>query len=156
MKAYRPRNVAALALAMFALVACGRPDTETTIDSMATAAPPPPAATPTVTVIETGKSVGDNMRVTENLTTFAANDTIYLSVVTDNAPSTSTLTAKWTYQDGQVVDSTSQPVAPASAGSTTSVTQFHIAKPSGWPTGTYTVDVLLDGASVGTRTIEVR
>lgn len=153
----RARNfrLAALSLASLALVACGGQDTQTTIDSAAPAEPAP-AAVPTVTVIETGKSVGENMRVTESITTFAQNDTIYLAVVTDNAPATSTLTAKWTFQDGQVVDSTSQSVAPATAGGMTSVTQFHVTKPTAWPVGTYTVEVLLDGSSVGTRTIEVK
>lgn len=148
------RWVAGMSLATLALAACGRKDTQT-VDSAATAAPAP-APAPTVTVIETGKSVGANMRVTETTTTFGANDTIYLAVVTDNAPATATLTAKWTYQDGQVVDSTTQTIAPATAGGMTSVTQFHITKPGGWPTGTYTVEVLLDGRSVGTRTVEVR
>jgi hypothetical protein len=155
MHARNLRLVAGLSLATFAIVACGRSDTDTTIDSVASAEPAP-AAVPTVTVIETGKSVGANMRVTESITSFARNDTIYLAVVTDNAPATSTLTAKWTFQDGQVVDSTTQSVAPATAGGMTSVTQFHVAKPSGWPAGTYTVEVLLDGRSVGTRTVEVK
>lgn len=155
MHARNLRLVAGLSLATFAIVACGRKDTETTVDSVASAEPAP-AAVPTVTVIETGKSVGANMRVTESITSFARNDTIYLAVVTDNAPATSTLTAKWTFQDGQVVDSTTQSVAPATAGGMTSVTQFHVAKPSGWPAGTYTVEVLLDGRSVGTRTVEVK
>lgn len=155
MHARNLRLVAGLSLATFAIVACGRKDTDTTVDSVASAEPAP-AAVPTVTVIETGKSVGANMRVTESLTSFARNDTIYLAVVTDNAPATSTLTAKWTFQDGQVVDSTTQSVAPATAGGMTSVTQFHVAKPSGWPAGTYTVEVLLDGRSVGTRTVEVK
>jgi hypothetical protein len=155
MHARNLRFVAGAGLAALVLAACGRQDTDTMVDSVATAAPTP-AATPSVTVIETGKSVGANMRVTEATTTFAANDTIYLAVVTDNAPATATLTAKWTYQDGQVVDSTTQAVAPATAGGMTSVTQFHVVKPGGWPTGTYTVEVLLDGRSVGTRTVEVR
>lgn len=155
MHARNLRFIAGLSLATFTLVACGRKDTETMVDSAATAMPAP-TMTPTVTVIETGKSVGANMRVTESTTTFARNDTIYLAVVTDNAPATSTLTAKWTFQDGQVVDSTTQSVAPAQAGGMTSVTQFHITKPDGWPAGTYTVEVLLDGRSVGTRTVEVK
>lgn len=152
------RLITGMSLASFALVACGRKDTETMVDSAAApaTATPAPTMTPTVTVIETGKSVGANMRVTESTTTFARNDTIYLAVVTDNAPATSTLTAKWTFQDGQVVDSTTQSVAPAQAGGMTSVTQFHITKPGGWPAGTYTVEVLLDGRSVGTRTVEVK
>jgi hypothetical protein len=63
---------------------------------------------------------------------------------------------KWTYQDGQTVDSTSQPVAPTDAANPVSVTEFHVSKPSPWPAGTYTVEILLNGMSAGTRSITIR
>ena len=63
-----------------------------------------------------------------------------------------TLTARWTYQDGQVVDESRQNITPT-GGST--VTEFHVSKPDGWPTGGYKVEVLLDGASAGTREFKV-
>src|SRR5262249_19431592 len=53
-----------------------------------------------------------------------------------------TLTARWTYEDGQVVNESSQ---QAEAGPAT--TEFHIAKPSGWPAGSYQIEILADGAS---------
>jgi hypothetical protein len=34
--------------------------------------------------------------------------------------------------------------------------EFHIAKPDGWPTGKYKVDVMLDGNVVQTREFEVK
>ncbi len=95
------------------------------------------------------------MRVTDTTSMFKAGDTIYLSVVTENAAQGSMLTAKWMFQDGQVVDSTSQPVAAPSAMEPVSVTEFHISKPGGWPTGKYTVDVMLDGVSKGSKTFDV-
>ena len=45
------------------------------------------------------------------------------------------------FEDGQVVDSLSQSVAAPTMG-TQSVTEFHVTKPSGWPAGRYTVDVV--------------
>jgi hypothetical protein len=79
-----------------------------------------------------------------------------VSVVTSNATPSTMVKAVVTFQDGQVVDSTSQTVAvPATMGGT-SVTEFHLTKPGGWPTGDYTIEVWLDGQSAGTRTVAVR
>lgn len=116
--------------------------------------PPPPS--PTISAIELGRHLGPNKRVSDTTSTFAPRDTLFLSVVTDNTPTTSMLTAKWTFQDGQLVDSTSQAVSTSDAGGTTSVTEFHLVKPSGWPVGTYTVEVSLDGRVVGTRQVTVK
>jgi len=35
-------------------------------------------------------------------------------------------------------------------------TEFHIAKPSGWPTGKYKVEVALDGNVVQSREFEIK
>lgn len=136
-------------------VACAKKEEAPMADSAAAAPMTPPPAVATVSILELGKAIGPNMRVTETTETFKASDTIYLSVVTENAAQGSMLTAKWTFQDGQVVDSTSQPVAPPSATEPTSVTEFHISKPGGWPAGKYTVEVILDGASKGSKTFDV-
>ena len=151
--------LAVLTLSAFTLVACGRSDDDDLADSLAAdsaaAAMTPPAPT-MVTMIETGKHIDANKRVVDTTSTFAPNDTIYVSVQTSNATATTTLKTVVTFQDGQVVDSTSQVVAmPATAG-TPSVTEFHLTKPGGWPTGDYTVEVWLDGQSAGTRTIAVK
>lgn len=151
-------TLARAASATFLLVvgaACARNDAAVT-DSMATATPPMPAAAAVVSTIELGRQLGPNNRVTDATTVFAPRDTVYLVVVTDNTTPTSNLTARWTFEGGQVVDSTSQPVARSDAADTQAVTEFHISKPDGWPVGRYTVDILLDGASVGTREFEVR
>jgi hypothetical protein len=71
------------------------------------------------------------------------------SPVTAAAPAT--LKARWTYQDGQVVDESTQRIAPAGNART----EFHISKPDGWPPGKYKLEVLLNGSSAGTRDIEV-
>ena len=60
------------------------------------------------------------------------------------------------FQDGQVVDSSSQTVAAPMTPGGTSVTEFHLVKASGWPTGDYTVEVWLDGQSAGTRRLTVK
>jgi uncharacterized protein YfaS (alpha-2-macroglobulin family) len=106
----------------------------------------------TVTTVELGKQIGADKRVTQQMTSFAPKDTIYATVLTNGSAPSATLTAKWTYQDGQVVNESTQSIAPNGPAAT----EFHIAKPDGWPTGTYKVEVSLDGRSGGTREFEVK
>ena len=43
---------------------------------------------------------------------------------------------------------------PATGGTT--ATEFHVDKKSAWPKGKYTVEVMLNGASAGTKDLEVK
>lgn len=142
-----------LAATLFAITGCDRPgnrDAEADEESV-TVAPPAPR----VTTIELGKQAGANLRVSEASSNFASRDTVFLAVVTNNAASDSRLSARWTYQDGAVIDSSGQNVA-RDAGTATAVTQFRLVQEKGWPVGTYTVDVWLNDAPVGTRQFEVK
>lgn len=114
--------------------------------------PPPAAAAVTVTSVELGNQIGADKRVTQQRTSFAPTDTIYATVVTNGSAPSATLTAKWTYQDGQVVNDSTQTIAPTGPAAT----EFHIAKPDGWPAGTYKVEVSLNGRSTGTKEFEVK
>ncbi|HSA54363.1 MAG TPA: hypothetical protein VLE53_01610 [Gemmatimonadaceae bacterium] len=157
MRTTRLHLSAGFVLTAFALTACGpRDDTGAAVDSPA-AATTPTTTTPSsaVTSIDIGKSIGTDKRVTDATTMFSPRDTMYVSVTTQNAPANAMLTAKLTFQDGQVVDSLSQAVAAATATGGPTITEFHLARPSGWPAGRYTVEVMLNGQSVGTREITV-
>lgn len=147
-------RIAALSLAALAITACDRRpdnrDAEADEESV-TVAPPAPR----VSTIELGKQAGANLRVTETSSTFMTRDSVYLAVVTNNAADDSRLSARWTFQDGAVIDSSGQNVA-RDAGTTTAVTQFRLVQEKGWPIGTYTVDVWLNDAPVGTRQFEVK
>jgi hypothetical protein len=112
--------------------------------------PPPVAAVITVSGVEIGSAIGADKRVTTPTEAFKPTDTIYASVATSGSAPRATLTARFTYQDGQVVNESSQDIAGAG------VTEFHISKPDGWPAGRYQVEVLLDGKSVSTRSFEVQ
>lgn len=114
--------------------------------------PPPAAPVVTVTTVELGNQIGADKRVTHQGTSFAPKDTIYATVVTNGSAPSATLTAKWTYQDGQVVNESTQTIAPTGPAAT----EFHISKPDGWPTGTYKVEVSLNGRSTGTKEFEVK
>ncbi len=115
----------------------------------AAATPPPPPPEPQVTKIELGSSAGADGRVLATRSTFGVKDSIIASVYTENTAPGSTLTAKWTYQTGQTVDSTSQAVG------TGGVTEFHIVKKSGWPVGKYKVSVALNGTPASSADFDV-
>ena len=112
----------------------------------------PAAAEFKVGTIDLGKSIGADKRVTAATSTFKPKDTIYVSVATEGAAPSKTITAKWTYEDGQVVDEGSESIAPTGPAAT----EFHIAKPSGWPAGKYKVEIAVDGASAGSKDFEVK
>jgi hypothetical protein len=101
---------------------------------------------------ELGRALGSDKRVTNETDEFRPSDTIYASVATEGTAANATLTARWTYEDGQVVDSTSRMIAPTG----NAITEFHISKPSGWPKGKYTLHVLLDGREVATKDFRVQ
>ena len=74
------------------------------------------------------------------------------AVSTTGAASNATLGAKWTYQDGQTVNDSSQTIAPTGPA----VTTFHISKPDGWPAGNYKVEISLDGNAVSSKDFSVK
>lgn len=105
-----------------------------------------------VTAVDVGKSVGTDNRVTTAATAFDRNDTIYVSVATDGSGGNIPVTAKWTYQDGEVVDTETRTVANAGPA----VTAFRVSKPEGWPTGRYQVQISVSDEVVATRDFAVR
>jgi hypothetical protein len=156
-----PRQLSSLLLPALwlALVAtgCRRAD-DATVDRTVPAADAPPAAgAPAttqvrVTELRLGRAVGQDRRVTEETDDFRPQDTIHASVVTEGTGTNVTLTARWRYQDGQLVDETSQVISPTG----TQVTEFHISRPSGWPAGNYEVEILVNGMRAESEDFEVR
>ena len=105
-----------------------------------------------VTDIDVGRGLTADKAIAEKTDSFRPADTFYVSIKTDGSGPSATLTARWTYEDGQVVDESTQNIAPA--GSATA-TEFHVSKPDAWPAGGYRVEVLLNGTSAGTRDFKV-
>ena len=62
------------------------------------------------------------------------------------------ITAKWRFQTGQVVDSSTQTIRPSGPENT----EFHISNPKGWPVGTYNVTIYADGDSVDSKNFAVK
>ena len=151
--------VAAMKAAL-ALSACGKKEepvpAPAPTPAPATPAPttPPPAPAPAPVAVESvdlGTAVGPDQKVSAPTTTFSSKDTIYAAVSTTGTAPNAVLNAKWTFQDGQTVNESSQTIAPNGPA----VTSFHISKPDGWPTGNYKVEITLDGKSVATKDFSV-
>ena len=106
----------------------------------------------TVTDVTLGRAIGPDKAITDKTDDFKPADTIYASIATDGTAKSTSLRARWTYQDGQVVDDSSHTIAPNNKERT----EFHIAKPDGWPAGNYQVEVFVDGRSVETKKFEVK
>jgi hypothetical protein len=146
------RLVVSILLVSLSLAACQRSEEPPVSPPAPVAAPAPVPAPFRVSVIELGKAVGTDKRVTAPSSSFAPGDTIYTSVATEGASPSVTLLARWTYQDGQVVNEETQVIAPTGPA----VTEFHIAKPDGFPAGGYQVEVIANGASAGKRAFQVQ
>jgi hypothetical protein len=143
--------VAALALAISGAAGCKKKE--------APVPPPPPvdpARVPTaevkVTEVQLGSALGADKRVAEAKTAFTPKDTIFASVATEGTASNAELVARWTFQDGQVVNETRRAIAPAGK----EVTEFSIQKPDGWPAGTYKVEISLNGKPADSKSFTVQ
>jgi hypothetical protein len=146
------RSTVALALGLAALAATGCKKNAPAPPQEEATAPAPAPAEFSVSTIELGKGIGADKRVTAPVTTFKPKDTIYVSVATEGAAPSKTITAKWSFEDGQVVKEGSESIAPTGPA----VTEFHISKPGGWPAGKYRVDIAVDGAAAGSKEFEVK
>ena len=152
--------IAAALFASLAMVGCKK-NADTTVDTTpptstpapTTPAPAEPAPAPAamaVTTVDLGNTVGADNRVAAPMTSFAKTDTIHASVATDGGTA-GNLTAKWSFQDGQVVDTQDKSVAAGPQ-----VTDFSISKPDGWPAGKYTLEISSGGMVAQTREFEVK
>jgi len=156
----RKTRAAALAsgvLIFATIAACNKKNDNTVTDTSAVGTTTATVAVDTspihVSDIQVGKAVGSDMKVSNQTTDFGVRDTMHVAVVTDGAAKDAKVTAKWTFNGKQVVKEDSQTISPTGG---TNVTEFHIDKKTAWPKGKYTVEVLLNGISAGTKDLEVK
>jgi hypothetical protein len=144
-------------LLLGALAACNKKNDTTLTDTTAAGTMTATVAMDTTPIrvsdIQVGKAVGSDKKVGDQTTSFGVRDTMYVAVVTDGAAKDAKVTAKWTFNDKQVVKESSQTISPA-GGET--ATEFHVDKKSAWPKGKYKVEVMLNGVSSGTKDLEVK
>lgn len=132
------------------LQACGSSKTSSTTGQ--TASQTPTTGDVHVTTVDLGNQIDAEKHVAQPLTTFKPDQTIYASVATDGSAPSATLVARWTDQNGNVVEETTETIIPTGP----TVTEFHVSKPTGWPPGKYTVEILLNGMPAGKQEFEVK
>jgi hypothetical protein len=148
MHRYSRTTFGVLCLALLVgMSACGKKDQNAAAGGAVEANAPVHVADVTI-----GRAVGADKRVTNQTDTFGTRDTIYASVHTTGTGSGTQLTARWTFQDGQVVDERAETISPTGDA----YTEFHISKPTEWPKGKYTLRVLLNGSEVQAKDFTVR
>ena len=99
--------------------------------------------------IQVGRALNPDRSVGSITSLFKPSETVYVAVHTLEAGS-GTVGVKWMYGT-QVIDEPSKPVSydgPAA-------TEFHLQNSGGFPPGDYSVEVFLDGQSVGKRVFKV-
>jgi hypothetical protein len=154
------RGRLALLMALGVVLAAGGckknspPASETGSADTAASAPaaPAPAEAFAVSEVTLGKKIDADKRIATPTTTFAPRDTIYASVATTGSAPSKTITAKWTYQDGQTVKQEADTIAPTGPAST----EFHLAKKSAWPAGKYKLEIAVDGTPATSKEFEVK
>jgi hypothetical protein len=148
----RTLRISALALALFALALSGCKRERSPIEAPPATPPVSTAAPFRVTALDLGNAIDASKRISSPASTFAPSDTIYATLLSEGSSPKVEIKARWTYEDGQVVNESSQVLAPNGPAAT----EFHIAKASGWPTGKYKVEVTANGATAAVREFEVK
>jgi hypothetical protein len=108
-----------------------------------------PSETLVVQTIQTGRSLNSDNSVATHTTRFAPKDPMYVSVLT-TARGSGTIEVRWSL-GGRVVHQATKEVSYLEGAAT----DFRFQAADGFPPGDYTVEVFLDGKSVGTRTLRV-
>lgn len=103
----------------------------------------------TVSGIQMGRALNSDRSIATHATRFTPDQTVYVAVLTDG-PGSGEVTAKWTF-GGRVVSEETRSVSYTSSAAT----EFHIGYAGGFPPGTYRVEILVDGGSLGTRDFRV-
>jgi hypothetical protein len=148
------RSLAAAALVALAGCGGGNNGREAQGTETGTAAPADTAVSKDLAVaaVMIGKRIGQGNLITEPTFQFAPKDTVYLSVSTTGKPESATLSTKWRFQTGEVLDSSSTTIQPKGED----VTEFHLTRPKDWKVGTYSVTLYADGDSVDSKAFVVK
>ena len=140
---------ACFALALTTFACKGRTDDASTTTSGGAVADAPVIE---VVEVDLGKGVQADKTIRGETDNFAQRDSVFASVRTNGTADNATLTARWTFQDGQIVDERSETISPMGEAHTT----FFIAQPTGLAKGKYTLIVLLNGAEAQKKEFEVK
>jgi hypothetical protein len=99
--------------------------------------------------IQIGRSLNQDRSIATITTTFRRSDTVYVAIQT-KAAGRGTIGVRWKF-GSQVIDEPTKAVDYSGPAST----EFHLQNSGGFPEGDYSVEVFIDGQSVGTRSFVV-
>jgi len=102
-----------------------------------------------VTTIQLGRTVNSDHTVGSFTSTFAPDDSVYLSVLT-GAAGKATIRVRWKYGE-RVIDEPTKQVSYSQAAAT----DFRLQSPGGFPRGDYTAEVFVNDQPAGSRTFRV-
>jgi hypothetical protein len=101
-----------------------------------------------VQTIQTGRSLNSDNSVGTHTTRFKPTDTMYVSVLTGRG--SGTIEVRWSVS-GRVINEVKKDVSTIEPAATA----FRFQTADGFRVGDYTVEVFIDGKSVGTRNLRV-
>ena len=142
-------TTACFAIAMITTSCKQRADDASTTTSGGAVAEP---ATIQIAEVDLGKGLQADKTIRDETDDFAARDSVFASVRTTGMADNATITARWTFQDGQVVSERTETISPTGEAFTT----FFISQPGGLPKGKYTLSVLLNGTEAQKKEFEVK
>lgn len=108
-----------------------------------------------VSAIITGRTLAPDGTVTEDSQTnlFWTTDTFYVSVKTDGSAQNVAVQARWTGPNSEVAADSTKTISPSGP----TITTFEAAPKDGrWPAGDYKVEILVNGASQGSKDLNAR
>ena len=103
----------------------------------------------TVDTIQLGRSLNADQSIASQTTTFKPGETVYVSAL-NSARGEGTISVRW-YMGQQLLSEREKRVSFQGAGAT----EFNISSATGFPIGDYSVEVIVNGASIGTRKFNV-
>lgn len=139
---------------LIAALACGKKEAPAPPPAPVAAAPAP--APISVTSIKLANAIGADKKIGESSDAFGVKDTIYASVQTDGDAAAAKLEAKWTFTGSKGPISVHDDSLDLVNVTAATVNEFHISKKAPWPKGAYHVEILLNGASAGTKDFSVK
>ncbi len=150
------RTLLVATLTVATAAGCSKKDADDGAPDTVTIVTPDLSATARVAAMEFGRAVDSLKNIIGGVTSsFGANDTLYLSVRSENTAPGSTVSVRWMNPAGETIDSTAQQIAAGAAAAAAS-TEFHLQKATPWPEGKYRAEVFLDGVSQGIKEFEVK